>query len=122
MTHTEPPAAARDSREEASVEPVLTIGVTGNGEWCRVTAAGELDVATVDRLDEALADALGRSPMLVLDLAGIAFIDSTGLNALVRARQRAMRSRARFVLVPSPIVRRLLVLTSLTDTFEIQEA
>lgn len=55
----------------------------------RVSLAGELDIATVPALEEALADLSSDGASLVLELAELTFMDSTGLRAFVRvARQR----------------------------------
>ena len=54
-------------------------------------------------------------PQVAIDLSGIRFIDSAGLEALER-----LRTRRRMVMVaPSGVVRRLLTLTELTDDYEI---
>jgi len=49
----------------------------------------EVDLATAPRLDEALRD---RDGELTLDCLGLAFIDSTGLNVLLRASDRLRRA------------------------------
>jgi anti-sigma B factor antagonist len=46
---------------------------------------GELDLATVSLLQEPLNRAMRRGASVVIDLAGLEFIDSTGLEALLRA-------------------------------------
>lgn len=51
-----------------------------------VTAAGEVDVYTAPKLDEALTAALADgADALVVDLSGVDFLDSTGLSVLVKA-------------------------------------
>lgn len=45
--------------------------------------AGELDLATSPRLDQALTTALGDAEDIVLDLSEVTFIDSTGLSAIL---------------------------------------
>jgi anti-sigma B factor antagonist len=56
-----------------------------------VTVAGEVDLATSPQLREELLRQLnGRRPtVLVVDLQGVSFLDSTGLSALVAAHRRA---------------------------------
>jgi anti-sigma B factor antagonist len=54
--------------------------------------AGDLDVATVPRLEQALDQALSSSPGGVLiDLSAVQFVDSSGLRFLLDAHQRAQR-------------------------------
>jgi anti-sigma B factor antagonist len=50
-----------------------------------LAVSGEVDIATAPQLRTALADAIGRSPRGVeLDLRDCSFIDSTGLQVIVR--------------------------------------
>ncbi len=58
----------------------------------RVTLEGECDLAVSDRLTEVLLDAVRRSPVVVVDLAGLDFLDSSGMHGLVTAH-RAARER-----------------------------
>ncbi|MEA2287828.1 MAG: hypothetical protein QOJ21_3871 [Solirubrobacteraceae bacterium] len=53
--------------------------------------AGELDIATAPRLERALAE--GRTPgdSVVLDLADLEFMDSTGLRVIIRGVEAAQR-------------------------------
>jgi anti-anti-sigma factor len=70
------------------------------GDTCRVTAGGDIDLATVARLREAVAEAAVAAagattpgdavtpPRLVLDLRAVEFMDSAGLALLVELRDR----------------------------------
>jgi anti-anti-sigma factor len=49
--------------------------------------SGELDMATVSQLEEGTADASLDGPVMY-NLAGLSFMDSTGLWAIVRAAKR----------------------------------
>jgi anti-sigma B factor antagonist len=83
------------TREEAlsslaALESIATVpgfGVTeqGTGGERTVRPAGELDIATAPQLEHALLDGRRRGDVVVLDLSGLAFIDSTGLRVVVRA-------------------------------------
>jgi anti-sigma B factor antagonist len=54
-----------------------------------VAPSGELDCATVDRLDAAVDDLVAAGwDSIVLDLRGLSFMDSTGLRAMVRQANR----------------------------------
>src|SRR5690242_17131227 len=56
----------------------------------RLAVSGEIDIATVDRLTAALETALGqRPPTLVVDLAGVPFMASAGVTALLGAYRQA---------------------------------
>lgn len=68
-----------------------------------VRPRGELDAATRPQLETVLGGVPIRGG-LVLDLAGLTFMDSAGLNALTALHRRACRSGAlvRFVAPPQP--------------------
>jgi anti-sigma B factor antagonist len=52
-----------------------------------VTVAGELDMASADRLVKFAARQLRSAPRrLTIDLSGVLFCDSSGINALVQLR------------------------------------
>lgn len=74
---------------------------------------GELDMASAPGLGRALATALDAAPaMLTLDLAGLTFLDSTGLRVLITASRRASGQGCTFVIrSPNRSVLRTLQLT-----------
>jgi anti-anti-sigma factor len=51
----------------------------------------EIDLQTAAGVRDELLVALSRCPHLVVDATGVTFMDSTGINALVRAKDRAER-------------------------------
>ncbi|MEV0585252.1 STAS domain-containing protein [Nonomuraea sp. NPDC050310] len=80
---------------------------------------GEIDLVTAPVIEALVshATALGRRRIL-LDLAGVTFMDASGLNALVRAANHAGRNGARVELVGvPPRVAHLLRLTGLHRRF-----
>ena len=81
-----------------------------------IVAAGELDLLTAPDLAAAMAEALeNEHQTLTIDVSGVTFCDSTGLRALLSAPgHRPVRLKA-----PSPVLLRLLELTSTADRFEI---
>lgn len=80
---------------------------------CYLRLSGELDLATVEELRQALAASAGQR--VVVDTTELGFIDSTGLGALVLARDE--RGPDRFALVPGPATERILSVTGLGDLF-----
>ena len=80
---------------------------------------GELDVAAVPDLEEALEAAIRDSVgAFVVDLTDVAFIDSSGLQALLRARALLGREDRALVLVcPHGPVRRVFELAGVSDVF-----
>ena len=56
-----------------------------------VTVRGELDIATADQLHAVLSEEAANGGMLVLDIGGLEFIDSTGIRVLVVAWNESQR-------------------------------
>jgi anti-anti-sigma factor len=84
-----------------------------------LTLAGELDLATVAMLRERLDHAMRGTAAVVIDLSRLRFIDSSGLDLLVRAELQLRESGAQLVLVRGPqAVHRVFALTSLDSHFE----
>ncbi|GAA4984397.1 STAS domain-containing protein [Kitasatospora paranensis] len=62
---------------------------TGDGALV-CTLTGELDLDAAAVVEPVLAEAVGSgAPLLVLDLSGVEFCDSSGLNLLLRSRADA---------------------------------
>src|SRR5438046_5200544 len=90
----------------------FTVTVAPDGDGARVVFTGELDLAGTDTARNAIEKAEETSGMLVLDLSGLTFMDSTGLEIVLRAARRAHDSGRRLVVArPSPYVRRLFEMT-----------
>lgn len=86
-----------------------------NAEEDRVTVhvAGEVDLDTTDQLAAGLEGCHG---VVLVDLAGVTFIDSSGLGTLVRTRNRLTSEGGDlFVQHPADNVRRLFEVTGLTE-------
>jgi anti-sigma B factor antagonist len=66
--------------------------VERNGERARVAVRGELDLGTAGRLERCLDELLERREPVLLDLRGLTFMDSTGLCALLKAREHAQET------------------------------
>jgi anti-anti-sigma factor len=88
-----------------------------------LTVSGELDLASSPALREELdrADASG-AELVILDLRGLVFMDSTGLSVVVKAHQRAADAGRRFAVVKGgKQVRRLLTLTGIGERLNLIE-
>jgi anti-sigma B factor antagonist len=68
-----------------------------------VAVLGELDIYTAPSLERALLEVEDARPLLVVDLAGLGFIDSTGLSVLLAASERARRQGRRLIVVRPPL-------------------
>ena len=72
--------------------------------------AGDIDMASVGDLEAALCAWDGRAS-LVLDMADVSFMDSTGLRLLLKLCLNSRQRPAVTVLNPSLPIRRLLALS-----------
>jgi anti-anti-sigma factor len=93
------------------VEPMTLAGAPG------LTLRGELDLGTLAQLEDSLQRALLDSAgAFVVDLSELTFMDSSGVNALLRARSLLGREeRALVVVCPPGNVRRVLELIGVVD-------
>jgi anti-sigma B factor antagonist len=89
-----------------------------------VALAGEFDLAGIQRFEAELGRLEAESPeVLVVDLTGLEFMDSSGLRALVMADQRARKAERRLAIVPGPpAVRRVFEITALDDRLDLVDS
>lgn len=92
-----------------------------DGEAEVLEVAGEVDLLSVEVLDDALADALARQPaLLVIDLTGVSFLASVGMSVLLKAhRATGDATRLRVVAPERSTVGRALELTGLTEALAV---
>jgi anti-sigma B factor antagonist len=88
-----------------------------------VSAVGEVDVWTAERLRSVLHEAEASLPRaLVLDLTEVGFLDSTGIGVLVGALRRQREAGHELVLVVSNThVLKVLTITGLDRVFPLVE-
>lgn len=53
-----------------------------------VQIEGEIDLSTASQFEKELLDSMGQGANLVVDLAGVDFMDSTGIGVLVRTSKK----------------------------------
>lgn len=71
---------------------------------------GELDASNVGVLSDALSKEMEKGGDLTLDLAGLAFMDSTGIQALIKTAQELAPQNRLVLRSPGDLVRRILSL------------
>lgn len=101
----------------AEHDPRLVIRTAFQSGTFVISLYGEIDADTVGDLDRALrrAEATDASE-IVIDLSGLDFIDSAGINALVTADARSRADSSRLSLLRgSGQVERVIELCGLTD-------
>lgn len=100
----------------------LSLTIEPHGDGAVIAVGGELDFGTVESLHAALRDLARRgSSPVVLDLAAVDFMDSSGISVLVQAKQRADAAAQKLVLRrPTTRVLRVLEVTGLVELFVIE--
>ena len=71
--------------------PPLKMITADIGGSIYLTVSGELDIYTAPQLQDRLAEESTKGGTLVLDMAGVDFIDSSGIRVLVLAWQESQR-------------------------------
>jgi anti-sigma B factor antagonist len=93
------------------------------GPTTTVALVGELDPATAPQLDDQVQQILTDESVsrIVLDLAGLTFLDSSGLRVFVTARE-ALRARGGELALsnPSTNTQRLLDITGLGEVITVE--
>ena len=104
----------------------LTIDTTERSEGeLLVTAVGEVDVSCAAELRDAIEAALAAEDVqaVVVDLAQVPYIDSTGIGVLVGAAHRAQEAGQRFAVEgPQRNVRRVLDMLGISAELGLDEA
>lgn len=102
------------------LESGLELRLTETAGCARVTVQGEVDLGCAPLLEQVLAETLRGAPdSLEVDLRDVGFLDCSGLNALLRVRQKATGSGIPLhVTDMSPAVRRVLELTCTQALFD----
>ena len=101
------------------MDSYLTVDVREQPDATVLAVSGELDMASSPRLAEALRHLHSTEQPVILDLAGLEFIDATGLHALLEAREGARRAGGELAVVnASRAVCRLLKLTGTTELLD----
>ena len=90
------------------------------GGYVVVALRGELDLADAADVAAALAAAVAREPGIIVDLAGLGFIDCGGVAALARGRRHARQAGGDLLLAaPQQRVLRVLAITRLAGEFSV---
>ena len=86
--------------------------------WTLVRVSGEVDLSWSAQLRKAILQALAQAPQVGVELSAVAYIDSSGIAALVEGFQAARAKQQRFVLLAcSAAVRAVLQLARLDQVF-----
>ncbi len=101
---------------------MIAVEVLHDAGAALVTLGGELEFGTAASLRTTLSDLARQScDPVVVDLAAVRFIDSTGLSLLVQAKQRFASQGRRFELrSPTHRVVRVIETSGLAELFDLE--
>ncbi len=99
----------------------LKVTSWSQGDHTVVSVTGEIDLYTAPRLQSELTAALNESPArLIVDMSGVDFCDSTGINVLLAAHRHARERGGELQLAgPGSATRKVLQVTGLESVFTV---
>jgi anti-anti-sigma factor len=89
-----------------------------------VRVLGEIDLSNATQVREAIGAALPDLPVVILDLSGIAYLDSAGIAMLFRLGERLSYNRQELHLVvpPDAPIRAVIRLTKLDQVIAVKDS
>ena len=94
----------------------LVIVVRSDGDRSEAVVSGEVDTSTCDELKEALSPIVGDGGHVAVHLGDVSFMDSSGINCVLRLRELAASSGGSLVVTElSSPVRQVLELSGTLD-------
>ncbi|WP_449065535.1 STAS domain-containing protein [Planomonospora algeriensis] len=103
----------------------LKVSTRSHGGHTIVTIVGEIDLYTAPRLQSEFDRLLDEraAAFMVVDMSGVEFCDSTGMNVLLSALKRLREQGGILEMAgPRPAVRKILQVTGLDSVFTVHEA
>jgi anti-anti-sigma factor len=114
------PQGASMSISGGATAPYLRISTETVPEAIVLHVAGEVDLANVTMLSNAIAEAYWTNERVIVDLSRLDYLDGAGVHILERFAQR---HRRRFVVVGSePGVRRVLEVLGVIEALPVKDS
>jgi anti-anti-sigma factor len=99
----------------------MDIQKTQNGDKITLALSGKLDAIAAPQLEEALTHEFDAAKEVVLDFAGITYVSSAGLRALLKGEKAARaKSGSQTLINVSDEVMNVFDMTGFTDVLKIQ--
>ncbi len=101
-------APAVDARHRSRVQDAMAAGqltIRSERHDCThvIAVVGELDIATTQRVEDALQAVEATDvEQVIVDLAGLTFVDTNGVHLIARAEKRCRTTAKRLGLRPGP--------------------
>jgi anti-sigma B factor antagonist len=102
----------------------LKVSTRSQGSRTIMSLGGEIDLYTAPRLHGELVSVLsGDNPVqVIVDMSGVEFCDSTGMNVLLAAHRKAREQGGDLELAaPRPAIRKILQVTGLESVFTVHD-
>jgi anti-sigma B factor antagonist len=99
----------------------LKVSTRSQGDHAIMSVTGEIDLYTAPGLQKELMTALGGDQVkLIVDMSGVDFCDSTGMNVLLAAHRYAREHGGELQLAsPGSATRKVLQVTGLESVFTV---
>ncbi len=97
--------------------PLAEVYVTGTPACRRIAVIGEVDLSNEADVAATVTDAMAGAGEVVIDLTGLAYLDSAGIRMLLQLYDigREQRSDLHFAIDERSVVHRLLHISGLLD-------
>ena len=99
----------------------LNVSSRSQGDHELVIATGEIDLYTAPRLQSEIAAVIASAApasRVIIDMSGVEFCDSTGMNVLLSCLRRVRERGGELEIAsPKPAVRKILQVTGLDSVF-----
>jgi anti-anti-sigma factor len=106
--------------QEGALMLDMDLGSGECGGYAVVALRGELDLIDAANVADALETFAAREPRIIVDLAGLEFIDASGIAALVHGRRHARDAGGDVLLAaPQRLVRQVLTIVREGDGFDV---
>ena len=100
----------------------MELSIVEEGEIVVVILKGDIDLEHSSRMRQNLLDILGDARAVIVDLADVTMIDSSGIASLLEGFQEARKKGKDFILAaPGDPVMRVLKLARLDTVFQIAD-
>jgi stage II sporulation protein AA (anti-sigma F factor antagonist) len=96
---------------------------SSEGKSALITVRGDFDLQVAESVAAELAEVESTGPeLLVMDLSGLSFLDSSGMGVIAAAHSRAQAAGRRFAVVKPPYgVRRAFTLSGLDEVITVAD-
>jgi anti-sigma B factor antagonist len=120
------PTAMRSPQKNVkatTAHPYLAIETTSARDAHTIALSGEVDLLGVPKIEAALKDVPVDSGLIIIDLRGVTFIDSSGLHALATGQQLCLAREQELRIIPGPPnIQRLFEITGMNDVLPFCDA